>query len=308
MTTYYDKYKKYKSKYLDLKYKNYGCEGLSGELPDNLRNMFKNNTIYDSPKYNIQKMLNCSINQVVESGILQDVQNNNIILIDATNLMRNKWFIMFSLVIADNEYKKYIQESISKYITLEKDRISFDNEVKWVRHVIIKMINHMSPHYNSTYIACIQKSDNDPYKKYNINNSTLFWLPITCFSYVNDKQILCINDDAFGYKNEADDYALILMHMYFSNNNMNNVYILSGDNYNWYTGNKPKRMSIYMVSSMGYKDTFTYGLGFQKNDKIVNEIVSYRIFYNNNIYDNKTGNFDDYCKYMNIYSSKYKSD
>lgn len=312
---YYNKYLKYKKKYLDLKYKNIGCDEIPGKLYDHLKSMFEENTIYKNinsdTNYHIKKMLNCSINQVINSGILSDVKvndNQKIILIDGTNLMRNKWFIMFSLVIADNKYKKYIYESIMKYVTMNKSKIIFGDEIKWLRHVIIKMISQISSdHSNNTYILCIQKFDEDIYKKYDINGNTLHWLPIDCFSYINGEQILCVRDNTFGFKNEADDYALILMYLFFKSNlNIHDVYIFSGDNYDWFTGKRPFRMSIYItgfIDDETNKNIFTYKLGFQNTGKKVIEVVSYKLYYNNDVYDDELNSFDDYYRYIYHYLS-----
>lgn len=325
MSTYYNKYQKYKKKYLDLKYKNIGCDRMEGTLPEYLVNLFERNTAFfknnneyhksingTMDNYRIKKMLDCSISQIIHSGILKDISEvniNKIVLIDGTNLMRNRWFITFALSIVEDKYVEMIKRSFFKYVEEDKDQISFDDEIEWFREIIIIMINKLSEHDDNIYIVCIQKTIDDKYKKNKINNSELYWLPIDCFSSINNKQVLCIRDATFKFKNEADDFALILLYLYFCDTmfpklNKHDTYLLSGDGYDWFTGIKPDRLTIYITDNIYNENTLNYRLNLQKNNKPVNNIISYKLYHDGNVYDDDNSDFDIYYKYMILKKNK----
>lgn len=320
MSTYYNKYQKYKKKYLDLKYKNFGCRKLEGPLPEYLVSLFGKNTNFSSivnnnSDHRANKMLNCSINQILHSNILGDIYETNIskiVLIDGTNLMRNKWFITFALSIADEKHTNMIKNSVLKYIEGNTDKILFDGEIRWFREIIISVVEKLSRQENCAYVVCIQKMENDMYKKYEINKSTLYWLPIDCFSFINNKQVLCIRDDTFKFKNEADDFALVLLYLFFHSvksgeiknmyhiSNQYNIYVLSGDGYDWFNGKSPDRLAIYVTNHKNNEGALDYRLEFQKRDIPINNIISYKLYDDGAVYCNENSNFDIYYKYMTI--------
>lgn len=345
---YKKKYLKYKSKYLKLKNLFGGCSSVppassSYNIFNFLRNIFVKNTIYslngstlgtvDNHGFHadtrVSETLNCSIKQIIEYSLIDRIQQalvgmqpNNIILIDGANLMRNKWFLRLVLMVMSKMYTKDILTSISKYIENNAEESIFSTEISWFYSAVMKIFGDLMGERNLILVFNQKNQFDTPVPnqlntnkiRFEAHKNLVYWVPISCEVEISGKKEPCVTSNSllpYERKNEADDFALILMYIFLKTSfNSKVTYVLSGDNYTWYRGTPIERVVIDVFSKKEENKKILY-MKYDLRNKYnylgspVN-LITYNIVENNSPFKySNFGNIDKFYNYFADYSNRY---
>lgn len=330
MNEYHLKYLKYKSKYINL---------IGGFKPENyneklywfLFNQFMKDTIYstclpklgkcDDPQkgddYRIYDTLKCALDQIIDYNLIKNIIDElktgtykNVILIDGMNLMRNEWFIKLTSIIMDKQWANYIDDSIKKYINRQSVNNTFENEINLFYNTIKQIFNIIDKNNEQNLILIFvqkpldQKLSNFQSINTNIKYNKIMWIPFDCYTDYPTKT-LCINNDKYvSKKNEADDYALTIIYSYLTKIlHLENVYVISGDAYDWYKQNEKIKRLIFELS-IGFNNKSVYIKLINKDTPLYTQLIHYNI-YNQNINLSRNFNTNNYWKLYNNAINQY---